>query len=114
MAHIASQKTVERLSLYRRLLLRLREEGETVVFSHQLCIPAGVTPAQVRRDIMQLGCSGVPHAGYQIRDLLVAIAEVLDAPQSQRAVLVGVGHLGLCLVDAFFRTLALASYTCRF
>jgi len=101
MAQIASQKTVERLSLYRRLLQRLRDEGDTVVFSHQLCIPAGVTPAQVRRDIMQLGCSGIPHAGYKIKDLLEAIAEVLDAPQSQRAVLVGVGHLGLALLTHF-------------
>ena len=101
MTHIASPKTVERLSLYRRLLLRLRDEGDTVVFSHQLCVPAGVTPAQVRRDIMQLGCSGVPHAGYQIKDLLGSIAEVLDAPQSQRAVLVGVGHLGLALLTHF-------------
>lgn len=101
MTQIASQKTIERLSLYRRLLGRLREEGETVVFSRQLCVPAGVTPAQVRRDIMQLGCSGVPHAGYQIKDLLAAIAEILDAPQSQRAVLVGVGHLGLALLTHF-------------
>ncbi|MCK5862259.1 MAG: redox-sensing transcriptional repressor Rex [Candidatus Hydrogenedentes bacterium] len=98
---IASQKTIERLSLYRRLLLRLRGEGETVVFSRQLCVPVGVTPAQVRRDIMQLGCSGVPHAGYQIKDLLAAIAEVLDAPQSQRAVLVGLGHLGRSLLTHF-------------
>lgn len=101
MTPIASQKTVERLSLYRRLLSRLRDEGDTVVFSHQLCVPAAVTPAQVRRDIMQLGCSGVPHAGYQIKDLLAGIAEVLDAPQSQRAVLVGVGHLGLALLTHF-------------
>ncbi len=101
MTAITSEKTVERMSLYRRLLLRLREEGHTVVFSHQLCVPAGVTPAQVRRDIMQLGCSGVPHAGYKIKELLSAIAETLDAPQSQRAVLVGVGHLGLALLTHF-------------
>ncbi len=101
MTAMASEKTVERLSLYRRLLLRLRDDGADVVFSHQLCVPVGVTPAQVRRDIMQLGCSGVPHAGYKIKDLLAAIAEMLDAPQSQRAVLVGVGHLGLALLTHF-------------
>lgn len=96
-----SEKTVERLSLYRRLLVPLRDAEEKVVFSHQLAESAGVTAAQVRRDIMQLGCSGVPHAGYRIVDLLEGINTVLDAPEGQRAVLVGVGHLGLALLTHF-------------
>ena len=96
-----SEKTVERLSLYRRVLLQLREADDAVVFSHQLSEPAGVTAAQVRRDIMHLGCSGVPNSGYRLGDLLNAINTVLDAPQSQRAVLVGVGHLGLALLTHF-------------
>ena len=101
MSQITSERTIERMSLYRRVLVRLRDDGQSVVFSHQLSAPAGVTPAQVRRDIMQLGCSGIPHAGYRIKDLLAAISEVLDAPQSQRAALVGVGHLGLALLTHF-------------
>lgn len=95
------EKTVERLSLYRRVLLQLRDTGRMVVFSHQLAEPASVTAAQVRRDIMQLGCSGVPHAGYRIPDLLRGISEVLDAPESQRAALVGVGRLGAALLANF-------------
>ncbi len=96
-----SEKTVERLSLYRRIILQLRETEDAVVFSHQLSGPAGVTAAQVRRDIMQLGCSGIPHAGYRVNELLNGINAVLDAPESQRAVLVGVGHLGLALMTHF-------------
>lgn len=96
-----SEKTVERLSLYRRILLQLREEDDSVVFSHQLSEAAGVTAAQVRRDIMHLGCSGVPNSGYRLGDLLSSINAVLDAPQSQRAVLVGMGHLGLALLAHF-------------
>lgn len=101
MLYISSEKIIERLSLYRRVLSQLHDESATVVFSHQLAAPADVTPAQVRRDIMQLGCSGIPHAGYKIAHLLTAIEDVLDAPESQRAVLVGVGHLGLALLNYF-------------
>ncbi len=101
MSFISSEKTIERLSLYRRVLMRLHEEGETVVFSRQLAIPAGVTPAQVRRDIMNLGCSGIPRSGYRIVALLTGITEVFDTPQSQRAILVGIGRLGLALLSHF-------------
>lgn len=96
-----SERTVERLSLYRRLLLQLREADDAVVFSRQLSESAGVTAAQVRRDIMHLGCSGVPNSGYRVGELLTAINALLDAPQSQRAALVGVGHLGLALLSHF-------------
>jgi redox-sensing transcriptional repressor len=96
-----SERTVERLSVYRRVLLQLREADDAVVFSHQLSESAGVTAAQVRRDIMHLGCSGVPNSGYRMGELLNAINALLDAPQSQRAVLVGVGHLGLALLSHF-------------
>lgn len=96
-----SERTVERLSLYRRVLLQLREADDAVVFSRQLSEAAGVTAAQVRRDIMHLGCSGVPNSGYRLGELLNAINVVLDAPQSQRAALVGVGHLGLALMTHF-------------
>lgn len=99
--HNISEKTVERLSLYRRVLLPLRDAEEKIVFSHQLSDAAGVTAAQVRRDIMQLGCSGIPRTGYRIVDLLEGINAVLDAPEGQRAVLVGVGHLGLALLTHF-------------
>lgn len=96
-----SERTIERLSVYRRVLLQLREADDAVVFSRQLSESAGVTPAQVRRDIMHLGCSGVPNSGYRVGELLSAINVMLDAPQSQRAVLVGVGHLGLALLTHF-------------
>ncbi len=74
-----SERTVERLSVYRRVLLQLREADDAVVFSHQLSESAGVTAAQVRRDIMHLGCSGVPNSGYRMGELLNAINALHDA-----------------------------------
>ncbi|HOV32882.1 MAG TPA: redox-sensing transcriptional repressor Rex [Candidatus Hydrogenedens sp.] len=98
---MVSEKTVERLSLYRRVLQQLWAEGKETIMSHDLAGLLHVTPTQVRRDFMQLGYSGVPNIGYKIRPLLESIANFLDSPSPQSAVLVGIGHLGLALLANF-------------
>jgi redox-sensing transcriptional repressor len=96
-----SGKTVARLSLYRRLLYELQEEGERNVFSHQLAALAGGTAAQVRRDMMALGYSGSPTRGYNVKRLIKSIASFLDAPEGQRIALVGLGNLGQAILAYF-------------
>jgi len=97
----ASARTVGRLSLYRRLLYGLIEAKAENVYSHDLARIAGVTAAQVRRDIMALGHSGSPVHGYNVRDLIDAIGLVLDAEGGQCAALVGVGNLGRAIIAYF-------------
>ncbi len=82
---------VKRLSLYRRLLTGERAE---YVFSHDLAALAGVSAAQVRRDVMTIGYAGSPRRGYDVEGLVAGIGAFLDAPGGQAAVLVGLGHLG--------------------
>jgi redox-sensing transcriptional repressor len=94
-------KTIGRLSLYRRLLNRLLAEGTRNVYSHQLAVMAGVTPAQVRRDIMSIGYSGNPNRGYDAAGLAESIGQSLDDPDGQRAALVGVGNLGRAILTYF-------------
>jgi len=55
-----SEKTIGRLSLYRRLLEGQLAAGASHAYSHQLANLAGVTAAQVRRDLMAVGYSGCP------------------------------------------------------
>ena len=50
-----SLQTVERLSLYRRIFEELHNEGVVQVYSHQLAKMVSVTPAQLRRDLIQCG-----------------------------------------------------------
>jgi redox-sensing transcriptional repressor len=95
---MVSRKTVARLSLYRRLLLTLQEARADHVYSHQLARLAGVTAAQVRRDLMAIGYSGSPNRGYEVDKCLASIAHFLDGPQRQDAVLVGVGRLGRAIL----------------
>lgn len=94
-------KTIGRLSIYRRILNRLVSEGVKNVFSHQLAVMAGVTSAQVRRDIMSIGYSGNPNRGYGVADLIESIGSSLDDPEGQRAALVGVGNLGRAILTYF-------------
>lgn len=94
-------KTIARLSVYRRLLTELRGERVETVYSHQLAALAGATAAQVRRDVMNVGYQGSPTRGYAVEGLLERIAGVLDAPEGQRAALVGVGNLGRAILTYF-------------
>lgn len=99
---MTTEKTIERLSLYRRLLTDLLARGEQTVFSHELASKTGVTSSQVRRDMMAIGCTGSPSRGYFIADLLENIAKILDAQTPQYAALVGIGNLGRAIL-AFFQ-----------
>lgn len=89
-----SDKTVGRLSLYRRLLGVYIADGRDTVRSHELAELARGTPAQVRRDLMIVGCPGRPNQGYDTRQLVERIGTVLDAPDGENVALVGVGNLG--------------------
>jgi redox-sensing transcriptional repressor len=100
-AGIISEKNIERLSLYRRLLNGMLADGIRSAFSHQLATTSGYTAAQIRRDLMAVGYTGSPTTGYEIPQLLKAIREYLDAPGGQKVALVGVGNLGKALLSFF-------------
>jgi len=94
-------KTIGRLSLYRRLLSGLEKAGQLQVFSHQLASLAGLTPAQVRRDLMHVPYSGSPAKGYSTTVLRDSIGQLLDHPEGQAVALVGLGQLGRALLNHF-------------
>lgn len=91
-------KTIGRLSLYRRLLIDLGEEGKENIFSHELARLAGATAAQVRRDLMAIGYSGNTQRGYGIDGLIASLGEFLDKPGGQGVALVGMGNIGRAVV----------------
>lgn len=96
-----SEKTVERLSLYRYLLYGMLVEGARNVFSHELAAMAAVSSAQVRQDMMVLGYSGSPNQGYEVGKLIASITEFLDDGHGRNIVLVGVGNLGRAILSNF-------------
>lgn len=101
MERAISEKTIGRLSAYRRLLYRSSLAAQPNVYSYQVAALSGVTPAQVRRDLMSIGYSGSPNRGYRVPELIASIGDVLDNPAGENAGLVGVGNLGRAIL-AFF------------
>lgn len=95
------EKTVERVSVYRRLLQKDLSDGKSNIFSHELAGRTGGTAAQVRRDLMVLGFSGGSRRGYSISGLIDRIGEFLDSPNGEPVALVGVGNLGRALLPFF-------------
>jgi redox-sensing transcriptional repressor len=93
--------SVGRLSLYRRLLSNHLSPGTQFVFSHELAAMARVSPAQVRRDLMHLNCSGSPSKGYRVDYLIACLSEELDHVTGQSVALVGIGNLGRALITYF-------------
>ncbi|MFC1490668.1 redox-sensing transcriptional repressor Rex [Candidatus Latescibacterota bacterium] len=96
-----SDKVIGRLSLYRRLLHLLSDNGYEYVYSHDLASYAKVSSAQIRRDIMNIGYFGNPNKGYNVKELITSIGKFLDGPSHQYAALVGVGNLGKAILDYF-------------
>lgn len=95
------ERTVERLSEYRRSLLQCLEEGKTHIFSHELADLHHNTAVQVRRDIMFIGYSSMQRKGYDVRELVDVIGEILDSEKGLNVAVIGVGNLGRAVTSYF-------------
>jgi redox-sensing transcriptional repressor len=97
-----SQKTIERICLYRQILMQQLAQKKTNLFSHELARLARVSPSQIRRDLMSLECAGSPNYGYDIAQLLEQISDLLRSSEAQNAAIVGVGNLGRAIMSFFY------------
>jgi redox-sensing transcriptional repressor len=88
------EKTIERLSEYRRTLFRCLDEGKTHIFSHELAGMQNITAVQVRRDIMFIGYTSQGRKGYNITELINVIAGIIDPEEVLNLAIVGYGNLG--------------------
>ncbi len=95
------EKTIERLSEYRRTLLRCHKEGITHIFSHVLAGIHGITAVQVRRDLMLIGFSSDTKKGYDVEVLIDFISGILDSPTPLNIAIIGMGHLAQAITKYF-------------
>ncbi len=94
-------KTVERLSQYRRSLLLILSNEKTHVFSHEIAQMLHITPVQVRRDLMLIGYSGNLRKGYDIKELIDMIGNIIDTDKGQKVAVIGLGNLGKAFISYF-------------
>lgn len=95
------EKTVERLSMYRRTLLSILAKGKTHIYSHELANLHNITAVQVRRDIMLIGYSSSMRKGYDIKELVGIIGNIVDTENGQNVAVIGIGNLGRAITAYF-------------
>jgi len=94
-------KTVERLSEYRRTLLECLNENRNYIFSHDLAARLHITAVQVRRDLMLIGYSSVLRKGYDVRELIDTIGQIIDSEASMNVAVIGMGNFGRAVAGYF-------------
>lgn len=95
------EKTIERLSEYRRTLLSCHNQGIKHIFSHVLAGIHGITAVQVRRDLMLIGFSSDTKKGYDVEVLIDFIGDILDNKHVVNVAVIGMGNLGQALTKYF-------------
>ena len=99
--HNRPEKTIERLSEYRRSQLSCHKQGITHVFSHVLAGMHGITAVQVRRDLMLIGFSSDTKKGYDVKVLIEFINSILDSQTVMNVAVIGMGNLGQAITKYF-------------
>jgi redox-sensing transcriptional repressor len=95
------ERTVERISEYRRSLLNCLANGKTHIYSHELAQLHHNTAVQVRRDIMFIGYSSMQRKGYDVRELIDVIGRILDSDAGLNVAVFGIGNLGRAITAYF-------------
>jgi redox-sensing transcriptional repressor len=88
---------VARLSSYLRILGEFDRSGIETIASKRLAERAGVTPAQVRKDLSFFGNFGRRGLGYNVTQLRDQIGDILGLGRRWRVALIGAGNLGHAL-----------------
>lgn len=96
--HIA-ESTVRRLSFYLRFLEEFDAQRHATISSGELAESGGTTSAQVRKDLSCFGSFGKRGLGYTVKDLIVAIREILGLDRSWSVVIIGAGKIGAALAQ---------------
>lgn len=88
------EKTIERLSEYRRTLLACRRRALPTFFRFVLAGIHGITAVQVRRDLMLIGFSSDTKKGYDVKVLIDFISNILDSENPVNIAVIGMEWAG--------------------
>ena len=95
-----SLKQIERYPIYLNVLLSLRNSGINKVNSRQLADALGVSEEQVRKDLQVVSPnSSKPGCARYVNLFIKYLKDFLGYNTINKAVLVGVGHLGSALLS---------------
>lgn len=92
-----NKRIIVRLSRYKNVLYRFREQGFEKIYSEFLAEEVGITASQVRKDFSIFGLTGNKRAGYKISELMEHLEQIFHKDRVQKVVIVGAGRLGSAL-----------------
>lgn len=90
---------IQRLPLYLQSLMHIAERGQEVVSSSELGKWAGVSAAQIRKDLSYFGEFGKQGLGYEVQFLIAQLRRILKSDRTWRVLIVGAGALGHALIN---------------
>jgi len=90
---------LRRLPVYYRRLRAALDNGVVHISSADLGSSAGVSEAQVRKDLSYLSLYGRSGVGYDVAGMAAYLEEFLGLVNDKEAVLVGLGNLGRALAN---------------
>jgi len=91
--------TVGHLSRYLRAFAQFERDGVPVISSRELASAADLSPDVVRRDLAYFGQFGRRGIGYDVKTLGAKVKGILGLSRSWGVAIVGVGHLGMSLLQ---------------
>ena len=94
-----AESTVRRLSLYLRFLEEFDARAQETISSGELARLGGTTSAQVRKDLSNFGSFGKRGLGYNVKELIDAIREILGLHRPWSVVIIGAGKIGAALAQ---------------
>jgi len=83
-----------RLPVYLRALSVMEQGGREVISSRELGAWLKITPTQIRKDLSYFGRFGRQGKGYNVKQLVRELRQILGLDQEWLMALIGVGHLG--------------------
>jgi redox-sensing transcriptional repressor len=90
---------IQRLPVYLQSLVHMANRGQAVVSSSELGEWAGVSSAQIRKDLSYFGEFGKQGLGYQVSFLIGQLRHILQSDRTWHVCIVGAGALGHALVN---------------
>ena len=96
---IISKNQLRRLPFYLSYLKKKYSEGVEYISSPQIAIGLDLSEEQVRKDLALISRScGKPKTGRSVETLILDLEEYLGYKNTNKAVIIGAGHLGGALI----------------
>jgi len=94
-----SVSVIKRLPRYYRFLGELKKKGVTRISSGELARKMNLTASQIRQDLNCFGGFGQQGYGYNIEMLIAEIGQILGLTKPTKAIMLGVGKLGVVVAE---------------